>query len=41
MREKNGGFFGILIGILGANLLGNILVGKGVTTTSRGGQGVI
>ena len=28
-KEQKGGFFGVLLGILGASLLGNLLVGKG------------
>ena len=44
MKQKNkkGGFFGMLLGALGALLLGNLLIGKGVTWvcegTFRGGQ---
>ena len=29
-KEQNGGFLDILIGTLGATLLGNLLTGKGV-----------
>ena len=29
-KEKKGAFMGILLGVLGASLLGNMLVGKGV-----------
>ena len=29
-KEQRGGFFCILLGILGASLLGNLLAGKGV-----------
>ena len=40
MKQKNkkGGFFGLLLGILGASLLGNLLTGKGAI---RAGQSTI
>ena len=38
IKEQKGGFFSMLLGILGAILLGNILSGKG---TNRAGKGVI
>ena len=31
-KEQKGGFLSMLLGKLGANLLGNILVGKGIVT---------
>ena len=41
-KENKGGFLGMLLGILGASLVGNILAGKGVLRagegTIRGGQ---
>ena len=37
-KEQRGGFLSILLGTLGANLLGNILAGKGI---NRAGDGVI
>ena len=46
-KEQKGGFLSMLLGTLGASLLGNILAGKGVMATSQGwgvnraGKGVI
>ena len=37
-KERKGGFLGMLVGTLGANLLGNLLAGKGVY---RDGEGAI
>ena len=37
-KEQKGGFIGILLGTLGASLLGNLLKGKG---TSKAGEGTI
>ena len=37
-KEQKGGFFSMLLGTLGASLLGNILTGKGI---NRAGEGVI
>ena len=37
-KEQKGGFLSMLLGTLGANLLGNILVGKGVM---RAGEGTV
>ena len=37
-KEQKGGFFSMLIGTLGATLLGNILAGKG---TNRAGEGIV
>ena len=39
VKELKGGYFSMLLGTLGASLLGNILPGKGVKATSQG-QGV-
>ena len=38
VKEEKGGFLSMLIGTLGASLLGNILAGKGI---NRAGEGVI
>ena len=38
-KEQKGGFFSMLLGTLGAILLGNILAGKG-TITKRQGRGI-
>ena len=37
-KEQKGGFLSMLLGTLGASLLGNILTGKGI---NRAGEGVI
>ena len=37
-KEQKGGFLGMLLGFLGASLLGNLLTGKG---TIRAGEGTI
>ena len=37
-KEQKGGFLGMLLGTLGASLLGNLLTGKGVI---RAGEGII
>ena len=37
-KEQKGGFLSMLLGTLGAGLLGNILAGKGI---NRDGEGVI
>ena len=37
-KQKKGGFLSMLLGTLGASLLGNILAGKGI---NRGGEGAI
>ena len=34
-KEQKGGFLGMLLGTLGASLLGNLLHGKGVIATSH------
>ena len=36
VKEQKGGFFGMLLGILGASLLGNILAGKGINRAGKG-----
>ena len=35
-KEQTGGFLGMLLGSLGASLLGNILVGKGINSAGEG-----
>ena len=37
-KEQRGGFLSMLLGTLGASLLGNILAGKGI---NRAGEGII
>ena len=37
-KQQKGGFLGLLLGTLGASLLGNLLTGKG---TIRAGEGTI
>ena len=47
VKEQKGGFLRMLLGTLGASLLGNILPGKGITRAgksqgiNRAGEGVI
>ena len=45
LKEQKGGFLGMVLGILGASLLGNLLTGKGTIkegeSTVRGGEGTI
>ena len=36
VKEQRGGFLSILLGTLGASLLGNLLTGKGAIATSQG-----
>ena len=38
VKEQKGGFLGMLLGTLGATLLGNLLTGKG---TIRAGEGTV
>ena len=38
MKEQKGEFFSMLLGALGANLLGNRLTGKGI---HRAGEGIV
>ena len=43
-KEQKGGFLSMLLGTLGASLLGNILTGKGILRTSSGnnkGKGIL
>ena len=46
-KEQKGGFLSMLLGTLGASLLGNILAGKGAIATSHGrginraGEGIV
>ena len=35
-KEQKGGFLGMLLGTLGASLLGNLLASKGAIATSQG-----
>ena len=37
-KEQRGGFLSMLLGTLGASLLGNILAGKGI---NRAGEGIV
>ena len=37
-KEQKGGFLSMLLGTLGASLLGNILAGKGI---NRAGEGIV
>ena len=39
VKEQKGGFLSMLLGTLGASLLGNLLTGKGAIATSQG-QGI-
>ena len=45
VKEQKGGFLVMLLGILGASLLGNLLTGKGVTKKGKGivraGEGIL
>ena len=36
VKEQKGGFLSMLLGILGASLLGNLLTGKGIYRTGKG-----
>ena len=36
VKEQKGGFLSMLLGTLGTNLLGNILVGKGINRAGKG-----
>ena len=42
-KEQNGGFLGMLLGTLGASLLGNMLAGEGFLRAEYGnkGQGIV
>ena len=37
VKEQKGGFLSMLLGTLGASLLGNILAGKGINRAGEGG----
>ena len=37
-KEQKGGFLSVLSGTLGANLLGNLLAGKGILRTGSGNK---
>ena len=37
VTEQKGGFLSMLLGILGASLLGNLLTGKGINKAGKGG----
>ena len=38
VKEQKGGFLSMLLGTLGASLLGNLLTGKGI---NRAGEGIL
>ena len=40
-KEKKGGFLSLLLGTLGAILLGSLLTGRGVKRSKISGQGVM
>ena len=43
-KELKGGFFRMLLGILGASLLGNLLTGKGIVragSENKKGKGIV
>ena len=43
-KIQNGGFLGMLLGTLGASLLGNMLAGKGIARAGSGdrkGEGIV
>ena len=47
VKEQKGGFLGMLLGTLGASLLGNLLTGKGIYRAGKGkginraGEGIV
>ena len=47
VKEQNGGFFSMLLGTLGASLLGNLLAGRGINRAGKGrainraGKGIV
>ena len=47
VKEQKGGFFSMLLGTLGASLLGNLLIGKGIYRAgkdkgiNRAGTGIV
>ena len=43
-KDQKGGFFSMLLGTLGASLLGNLLTGKGIARVDSGnnkGKGIV
>ena len=41
-KEQKGGFLSMLLGTLGASLLGNLLTGKGIYRAGKGkGEGIV
>ena len=43
-KKQKGGFLSMLLGTLGASLLGNVLTGKGIVTAGSGnkkGKGIV
>ena len=40
MKEQKGGFLSMLLGTLGASLLGNLLTGKGIVRADTGKNGI-
>ena len=41
VKEQKGGFLGILLGTLGASLLGNLLTGKGIYRAGKGKGAIV
>ena len=47
VKEQKGGFFSMLLGTLGASLLGNLLTGRGINRAGKGrginraGEGIL
>ena len=45
VKDQKGGFFNMLLGALGASLLGNLLAGKGINKKGKGinrtGEGIV
>ena len=47
VKEQKGGFLSMLLGILGASLLGNLLIGEGIYRAGKGkginreGEGIV
>ena len=45
VKEQKGGFLSMLLGTLGASLLGNLLTGKGINKKGKGinraGEGIV
>ena len=40
VKEQKGGFFGMLLGTLGASFLGNMLTGKGIVRADYGSKDI-